>query len=181
MTEAADTVNSIVLCQQLVQAPPMSMRNHMFAGLSLAMLLAGCGPVPVYWKDGAEVSRRDADLLACEVEALKDAPVANQIRQRPPVFYPGREICRQGRCYRTAGYWEDGEIYTVDVNADLRKRVELSCMAAKGYQSVALKRCPQKLADQLATYQSRTLPPIGPASCAIPQRGQQPKIAIAPE
>jgi len=63
----------------------------------------------------------------------------------------------------------------------LRKRVELSCMAAKGYQSVALKRCPQKLADQLATYQSRTLPPIGPASYAIPQRGQQPKIAIAPE
>ncbi|MFV1600163.1 hypothetical protein VXL34_07700 [Phaeobacter sp. JH20_13] len=176
MTEAAGTVNSIVLPPVLAHNQRMSIRNHMLAALLVTSALAACGPVPVYYHAGADVARRDADLLACEVSALRDAPVATQIRQHPPIFRPGGEVCRNGRCYHRAGYWEDGGIYTVDVNADLRQRVERSCMAAKGYENIAVKRCPQSVADAVGARRAATLPQLSQTSCAIERRGQSPQI-----
>ncbi|MFS4583279.1 hypothetical protein [Phaeobacter sp. C3_T13_0] len=154
----------------------MSTKNHMLAALLLTSGLAACGPVPVYYRAGADVAQRDADLLTCEVNALRDAPVANQIRQNPPIYRPGREICRNGRCYHQSGYWEDGNIYTVDVNADLRKRVEQTCMAQKGYQSVAVNRCPQSVANTVGAPRATALPVLDENSCAITRRGQSPQI-----
>ncbi|AHD09672.1 hypothetical protein PhaeoP75_01961 [Phaeobacter gallaeciensis] len=181
MTEAAVTVNSIVLPRNLQHNHRMFFAKHTFVALILVSGLAACGPVPVYYRAGADVARRDADLLSCEVSALRDAPVATQIRQHPPIYRPGGEICRNGRCYHRAGYWEDGGIYTVDVNADLRERVEQSCMASKGYQSIALKRCPQSVADAVGTRRASSLPVLTETSCAIARRGQPPQIvATAP-
>ncbi|NSY38902.1 hypothetical protein [Leisingera sp. ANG59] len=133
------------------------------AGAVLLAFATACGPLPIYYKQGAEVSRLQSDELACAAQALKDAPVANEIRQHPPVFYPGRQVCRNGGCYYYPGYWSEGSIYTVDVNKPLRQRLEKSCMAAKGYQQIALKRCTQRSALSLA---GPRLAPLTEASCA---------------
>ncbi|WP_237028995.1 hypothetical protein [Phaeobacter porticola] len=154
----------------------MSTQNHTLAALVLILGLTGCGPVAVYHRAGVDVARRDTDLLTCEVSALRDAPVATQIRQHPPIFRPGQDICRSGHCYHHPGYWEDGGIYTVDANADLRERVERACMAEKGYQTVAVKRCPQSVADAVGTRRSATLSALTENSCAIARRGQSPQI-----
>ena len=74
MTEAAVTVNSIVLLRILPHNHRMPIGKHTFAALLLASALAACGPVAVYYRAGADVARRDADLLNCEVSALRDAP-----------------------------------------------------------------------------------------------------------
>ncbi|WP_405116319.1 hypothetical protein L0Z64_10165 [Phaeobacter sp. BS23] len=61
----------------------MFFAKHTFAALLLVSGMAACGPVPVYYRAGADVARRDADLLSCEVSALRDAPVATQISTAP--------------------------------------------------------------------------------------------------
>lgn len=145
------------------------------AGLALLLGTAACGPVPVYYRQGAEVSRLQSDELGCQTQALKDAPVANEIRQRPPVFYPGRKVCHGGNCYYHPGYWADGGIYTVDVNKPLRRRLERSCMAAKGYQQIALKRCTQLHSAAAA---GPRLAPLTEAACA--QRNRDGSVLIRP-
>lgn len=145
------------------------------AGLALLLSTAACGPVPVYYKQGAEVSRLQTDELVCQTQALKDAPVANEIRQRPPVFYPGRKVCHGGNCYYYPGYWAEGGIYTVDVNTPLRQRLERSCMAAKGYQQIALKRCTQR---NPAAVPGPRLAPLSEAACA--QRNRDGSVVIRP-
>ncbi|MEW2913510.1 hypothetical protein [Leisingera sp. JC11] len=143
------------------------------AGAALLALAAACGPLPVYYKQGAEVSRLQSDELTCATQALKDAPVANEIRQHPPVYYPGRQVCHGGNCYYRPGYWVDGGIYTVDVNKPLRRRLEKSCMASKGYQQIALKRCTQRSAAAPA---GPRLAPLTEASCA--QRNRDGSVII---
>lgn len=107
------------------------------------------------------------DQTNCEVRALKDAPVANQVRQRPPIYIPGNRYCNSAGCYYTPGYWVDGGIYTVDVNADLRARVLDQCMAGKGYQPVSVPLCSQTVKSQVAPAQTQKLPQLGPNACAI--------------
>lgn len=146
------------------------------AGLALLLGAAACGPVPVYYRQGAEVSRLQTDELACQTQALKDAPVANEIRQRPPVFYPGRKVCHGGNCYYHPGYWVEGGIYTVDVNKPLRRRLEQTCMAGKGYQQIALKRCTQRNA---AAAPGPRLAPLTEAACA--RRNRDGSVVIRPQ
>lgn len=136
-------------------------------GAAALLLAAACGPLSAYYKPGAQVSRLESDTLACETSALKDAPVANEIRQRPAVFYPGHRYCSGGQCYYRPGYWADGGIYTVDTNRPLRQRLTKSCMAAKGYQQVALKRCTGQARPAAA---SRLLGPLDESSCAVRNR-----------
>lgn len=107
------------------------------------------------------------DATLCEVKALKDAPVANQVRQRAPVYFPGSQYCGGGGCYYRPGYWVDGGIYTVDVNRDLRIRVQNMCMADKGYQPVSIPRCSANVAASVPAGRTRTLPPLSASSCAI--------------
>lgn len=154
------------------------MRSNLsiLAGLVLLLGAAACGPLPVYYRQGAEVSRLRSDELICQAQALKDAPVANEIRQHPPVFYPGRKVCHGGDCYYHPGYWVEGSIYTVDVNKPLRKRLESSCMAAKGYQQIALKRCTRRTAPVVPP--GARLAPLTEAACA--QRNRDGSIIIRP-
>lgn len=132
----------------------------------LGLVLAGCAPVPVYYKDRTTFAVLEQDLTACEIQALREAPVANEIRQDAPVYYPGRRVCRDGRCYHTSGYWREGRIYTVDVNASLRKRAETSCMVQKNYSVVEAQRCPLGTVRPPKGALHTLLPPT-PENCAI--------------
>ena len=108
----------------------------------LPVLLVSCGPLTVYHRPGVSEAQLDREYLACEVSALKQAPVANQIRQHPPRYYPGHRYCNsEGACWTTPGYWIDGGSYTVDVNQGVRSRLLQSCMAKKGYLQQDLPRC----------------------------------------
>lgn len=131
------------------------------------LALAACGPLSIYYRPGVSVARMQTDQINCEVRALKDAPVANQIRQRPPIYFPGTRYCNAGRCYVTAGYWASGGIYTVDVNADLRGRVQDQCMAQKGYQPVSVPRCSSSVSNVAPPRQTKTLPKLTESACAI--------------
>ena len=125
---------------------------HRSSAFSLVFLgVVACGPLPVYYNAGSDQTRTNGDTLTCKVNALKDAPVANQIRQRPPVYYPGRQYCNDGGCWTSPGYWVDGGTYTVDVNLGLRSQLEQRCMGQKGYRRLELPRCTK---EQIAALQS---------------------------
>lgn len=139
---------------------------HLF--LILALALSSCGPLAIFYKQGASVARMQNDQTNCEVGALKDAPVANQTRQGPPVFIPGNRYCNSaGQCTYTDGYWLPGRIYTVDVNSDLRGRVLAQCMARKGYRPVEIPPCPASVSNQVTPARTQTLPKLTDKSCAI--------------
>ncbi|MEO1733710.1 MAG: hypothetical protein AAFR45_08810 [Pseudomonadota bacterium] len=134
----------------------------------LVPLLAACSPMSMYYKPGETVTKLNRDLTTCQVAALKDAPVANQIRQRPPVYYPGYRHCDgYGKCYQTPGYWADGGVYTVDVNKDLRTRVTDMCMGDRGYTLVEIPLCNEELKSRVVPANTTVLPDLTPSSCAI--------------
>lgn len=144
---------------------PHSMR---LVGFSVCILaLASCGPLPVYYQEGYDQTRVNSDTTACQVKALNDAPVATEIRQRPPIYQPPIQHCHAGNCWVRPGYWVDGGTYTVDVNEALRGRVEQECMARKGYQRLDLPRCSQ---DQITALSSQRAGGLGEASCALRQK-----------
>lgn len=130
-------------------------------------ILPSCAPLRLYYKPGVEVSRMQSDSLKCETRAVKDAPVANEIRQRPPMFYPGGNYCNASGCYSRPGYWVEGNIYTVDVNLGLRQRIEQSCMADIGYQLIELQNCKTSIAKAAGTTPTTRLPRLSQNSCAI--------------
>ena len=146
----------------------------------LAGILLGCGPAEVYYKDATSFASLEQDLLACDVQALKEAPVANEIRQGPPIFYPGRRICKDGSCYHTGGYWREGRIYTVDTNAALRSRIAQSCMLQKNYSLIEAQRCPPGTVRPPKDALRQLLPP-GPQNCAISVKGGPVVLRPTPE
>ena len=165
MTEAPIPVNSIVSIPRLGHHGAM---RTAFAISGFALALAACAPLSIYYRPGVPVARMQTDTTQCEVQALREAPVANQIRQRPPIYYPGTQYCdASGACVTRPGYWVDGGFYTVDVNRDLRARVQDLCMAKKGYQPVSLPNCPVTLARSVAPDRTRILPALTEDSCAI--------------
>lgn len=136
--------------------------------LFATFLLAACAPMAIYHKPGVPVSRMQTDTTDCEVKAVKDAPVANQVRQYPPIYVPGNRVCdSSGTCWTTAGYWMDGGVYTVDVNADLRGRVMDMCMAGKGYRPVSIPNCSPAVKSAAPRRQTTTLPALTPQTCVI--------------
>ncbi len=149
----------------------MRQDKHMKTVLRLLiplMVLASCGPLSLYYREGESVSRMQTETTQCQVQALKDAPVANQIRQNPPVYWPGRTYCDgRGYCYRTPGWWQPGNVYTVDVNQDLRNTVEAQCMAQKGYRPVSLPPCKSGVKSKVAPVRTTKLPPLSSASCFV--------------
>ena len=130
--------------------------------------LAACGPLSMYYREGENVSKLQAETTQCQVQALKQVPVANQVRQSPPTYWPGRTYCDgRGSCYRTGGWWEPGRIYTVDVNQSLRDTVEAQCMAQKGFRPVSLPPCKQSVKNRVPAARTTTLPPLSEASCFV--------------
>ena len=132
------------------------------------VFLGACLPLQTYYRTGASIDRVKSDQLACEVRALRDAPVATQTLISPPRYVPPRQICNAaGACTTKGGVWIPGDIYTVDVNADLRKRVELQCMANRGYMPARIPACPPGIAQAAPTGQTKVLPKLTEKSCAI--------------
>ena len=139
MADGLGAVNSIVLPSKARQTAVMKPAHSLWMAV---VLLAACGPVSVYYKPGASHTVQKNDLLSCRVDALAKAPVASQIRRAPPQYIPRRSVCRaDGRCTYRGGYFVDGDVYTVDVNAKLRADIEANCMRKKGYDPVELPRC----------------------------------------
>lgn len=164
MTEGLYRVNSIVRLFVRVQTTAMRVPSPLLA----IALLAACAPLSTYYKPGVSVARLNTDETACEVSSLRDAPVANQLRQRPPVFVPGGRICNAaGVCYQRPGHWVSGGYYTVDVNQGLRVRLMDMCMARKGYQPVSIPRCNPGVANAATPGVTRVLPKLNEKSCAI--------------
>ena len=165
MTDAPGTVNSIVIVRGLGENEAM---RPVFRVCIVVAALSACAPLSIYYKPGVSVSRLNTDRTECEVAALRDAPVSNQIRQNPPVYVPGDLVCdAAGNCLRRAGYWVSGGLYTVDVNADLRGRVKDICMAQRGYQPVSIPLCSDSVKRAAAPRATVQLPELSEASCAI--------------
>ena len=165
MTDGPAAVNRLV--RQMARGQDAAM-TPVVRSLSAFFLLAACGPMTIYHRPGVPVSRMQSDSTKCEVRALKDAPVANQIRQYPPIYHPGGQVCDgAGNCRVWPGYWTDGGFYTVDVNRDLRARVMDLCMAERGYRPVSLPTCPASVRAAVPPGQTKILPEITETSCVI--------------
>lgn len=136
--------------------------------LALAVALSACAPLNTYYREGAPVKALVADETACQVDALAKAPVANEIRREPPYYVRERRVCKHnGNCSYTGGYWIPGEVYTVDVNAPLRTKVERQCMAAKGYSPVEIPVCPPRIERAAPKGSTTILPRLSEGSCVI--------------
>ena len=167
MADGLHTVNSIVLDAQNGHLSDM---GHFKIMILVFVVLSACAPMTVYYKDGGSVTRMQDDLLSCQVAALKDAPVASEIRRSAPVFVPSRRYCNAGHCYHRGGYFVDGQVYTVDVNARLRNDLEAQCMRNKRYAPVEIPDCPNHVAREAAPTQTDVMPPLTPSSCVIRDR-----------
>jgi hypothetical protein len=140
--------------------------------LAALTLLAACAPLSIYHRAGTPVAQMQSDTVDCEVSALRQVPVATQVRREPPEFVPPRQVCDSaGNCYTRPGYWIEGAIYTVDANEGLRARVQDQCMIAKGYAPVTLPVCSQAVAQSVPVARTVTLPPLGPNACVVRNQG----------
>lgn len=168
MADGFGAVNSIVLWEKAGQTMRMvSMRLFCAFCIGFAVL-ASCAPLSIYHKEGAEVTRMQTDQLNCEIAALSDVPINNQIRQEPPIYIPARRYCNaSGHCYTHGGYFERGQIHTVDVNANLRRRAQQQCMAKKGYEPVTVPNCPSNVFRAAPKAETIVLPRLSEQSCAI--------------
>lgn len=172
MADAKLAVNSIVL--MLCSGHLVGMKS-LCTVFVLLLILSACAPAPVYYREGASIAKMEDDLLNCRVAAVKDAPVATELRRGAPRYYPGYVRCHNGgQCYRTGGYFYPGEVYSVDVNASLRSDLQNRCMARKGYAPVELPRCrtgttAATVTDQTAS--SDIMPPLSQNSCIIEGNG----------
>lgn len=127
-----------------------------------ALLLSACVPVELYHKSGASLARLQADETACQVSALHQVPVNKMTRITPPRSLP-RQICdAPGKC-RVVYVEIGGGIETYDANAPLRKKVEVQCMADKGYAQIELPICDTAVASPLPA----RVPPLSQSSCAV--------------
>ncbi|WP_299298759.1 hypothetical protein [uncultured Tateyamaria sp.] len=133
----------------------------------LPLVLCGCLPVSTYYAEGVSFAELDRDNTRCDVAALRDAPVAHQTRQHAPRYVPHRVCNAAGHCHTNGGVWVPGDIYSVDVNADLRKRVKAQCMGDRGYSPVELPACPPAVAQAAPPGPSPVLPRLNAQSCAI--------------
>ncbi len=140
------------------------MRRALCLPLALLMLTA-CSPLQTFYKPGASFALVDAETTACQVDALRQVPVANTIVQDPPRYIPAEKICdSDGNCRIFPPEILPGRIRTVDANLELRQRVTRQCMATKGFSLEKIRACPL---GTKATAPTKTLPPLTAASCAL--------------
>lgn len=138
----------------------------------VTLCLSACGPVSVYYQPDVTVARLNNDLLDCQVASLKDAPVASELRRGPPRYIPGYRYCdSKGRCYRSPGYFIPGEVYSVDVNARLRRDLENRCMARRGYIAIELPRCASGVTPADPTARTGRLPTLTENTCVARDAG----------
>lgn len=132
------------------------------------LVVSACSPLTIYHRAGVPVADVERTLLQCQVAALKDAPIAKQRVQSPPIFVPPRRICNgSGVCVVRPGYFDDGIVEVFDANRELRIRLERQCMADKGFAPTQITRCPLGTARDLERSQTRILPSLSTQSCAV--------------
>ncbi len=147
--------------------------HRFLLGTLAAATLAACVSDTVYHAPGVSVASRDATFAQCEAQSLRQYPVRNETRFRPPTFIPATETCdAAGICTRTEGYWEPGDAYTVDINADFRRTATQGCMGANGFSRIELPFCE----EGTAVSQSTTIPTLNGGTCLLRQRGSEPLI-----
>ncbi|MDX1780204.1 MAG: hypothetical protein R3256_02695 [Thalassovita sp.] len=145
-------------------------RFKLFQITALA-LLTGCTSFGTYYREGTAVARMNNDLTDCQVRALRDVPVAQEIRHTPSELIVESECDENGEnCVKTVKMIE-GRIYTVDTNKALRDRVEAQCMIAKGYAWLELPACSSSVASATPETTTRIFPALTPESCAIRHGG----------
>jgi len=127
-----------------------------------------CAPLNTYYRPGATVAAVNRDTTACQVSALQQVPSSVQVRRLPPEYVPPRRQCDSaGRCVTSRGYYIPGEVVSFDPNDALRKRVEVQCMADKGFAPVSIPPCPDNMAKAAPARATTTLPSLTPTSCVI--------------
>ena len=124
------------------------MRKGVVAGIVGVGLLAGCATLGTnsnyLYKDTPTTrSEKADDVLTCKVSAANEVPVSNQSSTTPTWTTP--VITSPVSCYTSGGYTNctggvttggqtmGGNLVTMDVNRELRSRVEDRCLANKGY------------------------------------------------
>ncbi|GLQ26551.1 hypothetical protein [Sulfitobacter pacificus] len=143
--------------------------KHLYSSLILSgALLLACAPLETYYKPGASVATLNRDTTACEVSALRNVPVSYQVRRKPPIFVPGNRSCdAEGNCTGHHGYYISGGVESYDPNLALRNRVEVQCMADKGYAPVSIPPCPDSIARSTPAAATTKLPQLTDKSCVI--------------
>jgi len=145
-----------------------------------AILLSGCLPLSVYYREGAEVSRIERDQTACDVQALSEVPKRILTRYIPPT-YSYRQSCNAaGACKTVRILLSPGRYEQYDANEGLRARAAAQCMADKGYQKVSVKPCPGDVIEETVITSTRVQPRLTKDSCAIRIRGGKYQI-VTPE
>ncbi len=145
--------------------------RHSLILLGLPLLLAGCLPLSLYYKEGVEVSRVDSDLTRCGVFALKEVPRDIRRRYIPPVYDYRRYCNSTGQCTVRRVLIRPGRWESYDANEGLRSSVQAQCMAGRGYQKVKLQACSPTVIENTRVTSTRVLPPLTANSCAIRIKG----------
>jgi len=129
------------------------------------LALSACVPSSsIYYAEGVAVTTREADEARCEGAAFSEHPVRSQTRYTPRRYVPPQEICdRTGNCVLSEGYFEGGEPYTVDVNAEARRASLRACMIERGYTRITLPRCE----DGATVRPTGVMAPLQESSCVL--------------
>ena len=138
---------------------------------ALAIGLAGCGPLPLYYKEGEQVGQIDATLTQCRVESLGKVPVAERRRYVPPVYANRTFRAEDGTHYTRRVLVQRGGFETYDANEDLREEVTDQCMATNGFQQVSIPTCSAGITRATTIRATEVLPTLTADSCAIRIRG----------
>ena len=136
-----------------------------------AVLLSGCLPLSVYYREGVEVSRIEQDRTACDVQALQEVPKRILTRYIPPTYSYRQRCNAAGACKTVRILLSPGRWERYDANEGLRARAAAACMAGKGYAKVKLKPCPPDVVEETAITATRVQPRLTANSCVIRIRG----------
>ncbi|KAA0920936.1 hypothetical protein [Aquicoccus porphyridii] len=132
-------------------------------------LLAGCGPMGLYYKPGISLAGIERDEIACTLKAEREVPVRNVSRVIPGQWIPGHKVCpKKGQCHVTPGYMTPSRVVTEDANLGLRNRVAALCMQDRGYSRISLPPCPREVAQSVPPAITTVMPKrLSPSACVI--------------
>ncbi|MHA7886485.1 hypothetical protein [Roseicyclus sp.] len=146
-----------------------------FVALVIATLaLSACADTTVYYAEGVDLPTRAADLAQCDAQALREYPVRAERRFTPRIYVPAQTTCdAAGTCTTKPGYFEGGEPYTVDANAEIRRTAARGCMGERGYARVGLPFCE----PETRIRPSLVMAPLSEGTCLYrPAAGGQPMV-----
>lgn len=166
MTEGSGRVNLFVPGLATVSTRVASAMRNRFTIISL-VLVAGCAPLSLFYREGASVDRMHRDLASCRIEAIKAVPVDQDTRIIPGSEFPQILCDSNGVCHSVWVQVTPLRIETYDANEGLRNDYTRQCMGKLGYQPVRLPQCEESVVRATRLEPTRVLPPLSAQSCAI--------------